>query len=137
VFEPIEPALRPVRHLARDAEHDKLLEESGGIVYRHAERLAERRGGDERGRREDVDRGGARIAAPFGNRRARRKPLALERRHQRDPVLGLLGQRVEKMPDPESAHPRHLGAQRAGTGQQRAGEGGHAARGAAAPAKPR
>ena len=57
MFEPIEPALRPVRHLARDAEHDKLLEEAGGIVYRHAERLAERRGGDERG--EDVDRGGA------------------------------------------------------------------------------
>ncbi len=50
--------------------------------------------------------------------------MALECRQERDPVCGLLGERVEKMPDPPLAHPWGVGVQCPGAGQQRAGEAG-------------
>jgi hypothetical protein len=126
MLEAVEPALGAVGHLAGDAEHDKVFEQPRRVFRRHAEGGAERGGGNERGRRQDVDRvAGARIASPAGDGVPCRKPVALEVRQQCHPVFGLLGEGVEEMPEPCLAGPRDLGVQGPGAGQERAGEGGH------------
>jgi len=61
MLEPVEPALRAVGDLAGDAEPDKAFEQPGRVVRRHAERLAERGGRDQRGRGQDVDGLGRRL----------------------------------------------------------------------------
>jgi hypothetical protein len=129
MLEAVEPPLAAVGHLAGDAEHDKAFEQACGVLGRHAEGLAERGGGNERGRRQDVDRrGSARIAAPAGDGAPCGKPVALEGGEERQPVFSLLGEGVEEMPEPCLARPRDVSPQRPGAGQQRAGEGGHPAR---------
>ena len=128
ILEPVEPPLGAVGDLGGDAEDDKPFEQSRRVVRRHAERLAERGGRDQRGRGQDVDGlGRARIAAPAGDRGAGGQPSALDAAQQRDPVFGLGGERSEKMPDPGLARPRCFGSERAGAGQERAVEGGQPA----------
>jgi hypothetical protein len=50
---------RAMRHFADNAEHNKAFEQSRRVLRRHTERRAERGGGDQRSRGEDV------LSCPF------------------------------------------------------------------------
>ena len=78
----------------------------------------------------------ARMSTAWAARESRRRPATAARaaNHGRSmlrssaiPSSASAARAVEKMPDPGLARPRDFGGERAGAGQQRAGQGGHPA----------
>ena len=111
-------------NLADEALHDQSVEQANGVFDCNTEQLGEHGRRQQRGGRQQVDRGsGMRIATPSGDGVAGVPPAAFDQTQQGQTVRGLGGDRVEEMPDPEVARPWNRGGKRGGpvsSGQGRA-----------------